>query len=72
MGEWRVQVSVRVSPALREEMERYAQRERRTLGNFGAVILEWAFEQLKVAGSTERLLKHKIRSPSPSSSQRSP
>ena len=61
MGEWRIQVSVRVSPALRAELEKYAAKERRSLGNFGAVILEWAFEQLKAAGSTERLLKYKIR-----------
>jgi len=71
MGEWRVQVSVRVSPALREEMERYAEKERRTLGNFGAVILEWAFEQLKAAGSTERLLKYKIRPSVPSLTRKS-
>ena len=63
MGEWRVQVSVRVSQALRAELEKYAANERRTLGNFGALILEWAFEQLKIAGSTERLLKYKIRRP---------
>jgi hypothetical protein len=25
-----------------------------------AVILEWAFEQLKAAGSTERLLKYRL------------
>ena len=62
MGEWKIQVSVRVSQALRIELEKYAAAEKRTLGNFGAVILEWAFEQLKAAGSTERLLKYKIRS----------
>jgi hypothetical protein len=61
MGEWRVQVSVRVSQALRADLEKYAANERRTLGNFGALILEWAFEQLKAAGSTEKLLKYKIR-----------
>lgn len=60
MGEWRVQVSVRVSQSLRAELEKYAANERRTLGNFGALILEWAFDQLKVAGSTEKLLKYKI------------
>ena len=70
MGEWRVQVSVRVSQARRAELETYAAREKRTLGNFGAVILEWAFEQLKVAGSTERLLKYSIRPPSPPPRQR--
>lgn len=62
MGDWKIQVSVRVSQALRIELEKYAAAEKRTLGNFGAVILEWAFEQLKAAGSTERLLKYKIRS----------
>jgi hypothetical protein len=61
MGEWKIQVSVRVSQAMRLELEKYAGAEKRTLGNFGAVILEWAFEQLKAAGSTERLLKYKIR-----------
>jgi len=61
MGEWRVQVSVRVSQAMRAELEKYAAREKRTLANFGAVVLEWGFEQLKAAGSTERLLKYKVR-----------
>jgi hypothetical protein len=40
--------------------EHSAFEERRSLGNFGAVILE-AFEQLKAAGSTERLLKYQLR-----------
>ncbi len=62
MGEWRVQVSVRVSQATRAELEKFATAEKRTLANFGAALLEWAFEQWKVAGSTERLLKYKIRS----------
>jgi site-specific recombinase XerD len=37
MGEWRVQVSVRVSPERRTELEQCAERERRTLANFGAL-----------------------------------
>ncbi|MGC2333406.1 MAG: hypothetical protein WA581_18285 [Candidatus Acidiferrales bacterium] len=61
MGEWKVQISVRVSQALRAELERYAAAEKRTLANFGAVLLEWAFEQLKAAGSTERLLKFSLK-----------
>jgi hypothetical protein len=65
MGEWRVQISVRVSPKRRTELEQCAGREKRTLANFGAVLLEWAFEQFKVVGSTERLLKYKIRSLTP-------
>jgi hypothetical protein len=61
MGEWKAPVSLRVRQALRLEMEQFAARERRTLGNVGELLLEWAFEQLKTAGSTERLLKFKIR-----------
>jgi hypothetical protein len=61
MGEWKVQVSVRVTPAMRAELEQCAAVEKRTLANFGKIILEWAFEQFKVAGSTERLLKYKVR-----------
>jgi hypothetical protein len=63
MGEWKIQVSVRVSQALRVEFEKYAAAEKRTLGNFGAVLLEWAFEQLKAAGSTEKLLRRKAPIP---------
>lgn len=63
MGEWKAQISVRVRQALRAELEEFAARERRTLGNIGELILEWGFEQLKAAGSTERLLKYKIRPP---------
>ena len=62
MGEWRVQVSVRVSQAMRTELERFATAEKRTLANFGAALLEWGFEQWKVVGSTERLMKYKIPS----------
>ena len=61
MGEWKVQVSVRVTLALRTELERYAAAEKRSLANFGAILLEWAFEQFQAVGSTERLLKYKIR-----------
>ena len=61
MGEWKAQISLRVRQALRSELEEFAARERRKLGNITELILEWAFEQLKAAGSTERLLKYKIR-----------
>jgi hypothetical protein len=61
MGEWKAQVSIRVRQALRVELEQFAARERRKLGNISEVLLEWAFEQLKLAGSTERLLKFRIR-----------
>jgi len=61
MGEWMAQLSLRVREALRAEMEEIAARERRKLGNVGMVLLEWGVEQLKVAGSIDRLLKYKIR-----------
>jgi hypothetical protein len=57
MGEWKAQISVRVRQVLRAEMEEVAARERRKLGNLAELLLEWGFAQLKVAGSTERLLK---------------
>jgi hypothetical protein len=60
MGDWKAQISIRIRQDLRSELEAFAARERRKLGNIGEVLLEWAFEQLKVAGSTERLLKYRI------------
>jgi hypothetical protein len=63
MGEWKAQVSIRVRQALGAELEDFAAREHRKLGNISEVLLEWAFEQLKLAGSTRRLQKFKIRPP---------
>jgi hypothetical protein len=62
MGEWTAQISLRVRQNLRREMEQFADKERRKLGNVGEVLLEWAWEQLRAAGSIDRLLKFKIRS----------
>ena len=61
MGEWKAPLSLRVRQALRVELEEFAVRERRTLGNLGELLVEWGYEQLKMAGSTERLLKYKIQ-----------
>ena len=61
MGEWKAQISLRIRQALRSELEEFAMRERRKLGNVGEVLLEWGFEQLKAAGSIDRLLKYRIR-----------
>ena len=63
MGEWKAPLSLRVRNELRAQLEQYAAREKRTLGNLGELLVEWGFEQLKIAGSTERLLKYKIVSP---------
>ena len=60
MGEWKAQVSLRVRQDLRREMEAWAEKERRKLGNLGETLMEWAFEQLKAAGSTDRLLKYHL------------
>ena len=60
MGEWKAQISLRVRQALRAELEEFAAQEKRKLGNITEMILEWGFEQLKTAGSTDRLLKSKI------------
>ena len=61
MGEWKAQVSFRIRRDLRLELEEFAAREKRSVGNIGAVLLEWSFQQLKVAGSIDRLLKYAIR-----------
>ena len=63
MGEWKAQVGLRVRQALRTDLEEFAAREKRKLGNVGEVLLEWAFEQLKTAGSVDRLLKYRVRPP---------
>jgi len=70
MGEWKAQISIRVRQALRAELEEFAAREKRKLGNIGEVILEWGFEQLKVAGSTQNLLKYGIRRHGPRTPER--
>lgn len=63
MGEWKTSVTIRVRPALRMELIAFATREQRSLGNLGAVLLEWSYKQLKVTGSIEQLLKTSKRKP---------
>ena len=60
MGEWKAPLSLRVRQEFRRELEEAAVKERRTLGNFGELLLEWAYEQFKVAGSTDRLLNARL------------
>src|SRR5882762_4971472 len=57
MGEWKAQLSLRVRQALGAELEEFAAREKRRLGNLGELFLEWALEQLKAAGSTQNLME---------------
>lgn len=63
MGIWKAQISLRVRQELRHELEEFAAKERRTLSNLGEILVEWAFEQLKAAGSTERLFHYKAPIP---------
>jgi len=55
MGEWKTAVTLRMRGDLRAEMIAFAEREKRSLGNLAAILLEWSFEQLKAANSTTRL-----------------
>jgi len=61
MGVWKTTVTMRIRPDFRDELAKFAAREKRSLGNLGGILLEWAFEQLESAGSTDRLLKSKVR-----------
>jgi hypothetical protein len=63
MNEWKTQLSLRVSRTLRAELQEFAAQENCKLANVSEVILEWAIEQLKTAGSIVRLLKYKVRPP---------
>ncbi len=61
MGEWRALFSLQVRQAFRAELEEFAAREKRKLGNLRDLILERAFDQPKSAGSTQNLVKYGIR-----------
>lgn len=63
MGEWKAQLSLRVRQDLRREMEEFAAKERRTLGNLGEILMSWAVGQLREAGSTEKLFNQKLPVP---------
>lgn len=56
MGEWKAPLSLRIRQEFRRELEEVAARERRTLGNVSELLLEWAYEQFKIAGTLDRLL----------------
>ena len=70
MGEWKAQLSLRVRQDLRCELEEFAAHERRKLGNLGEILLEWAFVQLKTAGSVDRLLRVSLVKSDEAESQR--
>jgi hypothetical protein len=60
MGEWKTALSIRVRRSLKDDLQKIADREYRKLGNLGELLMEWSFEQLMAAGSTEKLLKCKV------------
>ncbi len=60
MGEWKTALSIRVRRSLKDDLQKIADREYRKLGNIGELLMEWSYEQLVAAGSTETLLKYKI------------
>ncbi len=55
MGVWKTGIALRVRGDLKVEMEEFARNEKCSFGNLGAVLLDWSFELLKVAGSTSEL-----------------
>ena len=63
MGEWKTALSIRVRRSLKDDLQRIADREYRKLGNLGELLMEWSYEQLIAAGSTEKLLKYKMPLP---------
>jgi hypothetical protein len=60
MGEWKTALSIRVRQSLKDDLQKVADREYRKLGNLGELLMEWSYEQLTAAGSTDRLLKCKV------------
>jgi hypothetical protein len=60
MGEWKTQLSIRVSQDFRRAFEAFAEKERRKPSTMADIVLTWAFEQLKAAGSIDRLLKYQL------------
>jgi len=63
MGQWKTALSIRVRQSLKDDLQKIADREYRKLGNLGELLMEWSYEQLVAAGSTEKLLKYKMPAP---------
>jgi hypothetical protein len=60
VGEWKPALSIRVRRSLKDDLQKIADREYRKLGNLGELLMEWSYQQLVTAGSTEKLLKFKM------------
>lgn len=51
MGIWKVNCAVRVPVEIRAALEEFAKREKRTLGNLNAVLIEWGLTRLRKPGA---------------------
>jgi hypothetical protein len=61
MGEYKTHLSLRVRQELKDGLEKFADLEHRSVGNLGELLVEWSFKQLEAVGSSERLLKLKVK-----------
>lgn len=61
MGVTRVNAGIKVLPDLKRALQRQATREDKTLSKLGEVLLQWAFEQLQMAGDSFALKKWEAR-----------
>jgi hypothetical protein len=52
MGEAKVNVGVKIPPAVKAALERQAAREDKTLSKLCEVLLSWAHEQIQIAGNS--------------------
>lgn len=55
-------ISIRLDEALKEELQKAAELERRSLSNFGRLLLEYAWAQYLKAGSMRELIAHQEHS----------
>jgi hypothetical protein len=60
MGEWKVQLSIRVEPEFRRRFVAFCEKERRKESELGRELLLWSFAQLERAGTLTNLLKHHL------------
>jgi hypothetical protein len=63
MGEWKVNLNLRITVQRKAQLQEIADREKRSLGNLGNLLVEWATDQLVGFGSTEKLLRRKAPVP---------
>jgi len=57
MDEKRVALNMKVRPAIRQAVDAFAKREKRSANNVAEILLEWAVGQLERSGSTLALMQ---------------